>query len=222
MWPINIHFKTNDVPSVTDGSSIESIPTVNVANGVVTFQKANAAATAQFLSPAFANVALTGDYNDLINAPAGGSANVAWADVTDKPSFANVALSGDYSDLTNKPALANVALSGSYADLSGSPSFAYSTNAVAVGTWINGQTVYRYVATGTINYGSSSVSGLPSAGTVISINGIMSTTDGAMNIAVPGRSVDVTVSGSSIIINNTDMMFTGGTATLIVDYVETV
>jgi len=55
--------------------------------------------------PVLANVAISGDYNDLANTPV----------------LANVAISGDYNDLANTPVLANVAISGDYADLSNTP-----------------------------------------------------------------------------------------------------
>ena len=52
-----------------------------------------------------ANVALSGSYDDL----------------TDAPTLATVATSGDYDDLTDTPVLATVATSGSYNDLSDKP-----------------------------------------------------------------------------------------------------
>lgn len=61
--------------------------------------------------PIFATVALSGDYNDLINKPA----------ITPQESADWEAVSG-VSEILNKPSLAVVATSGAYADLSGTPS----------------------------------------------------------------------------------------------------
>ena len=69
--------------------------------------------------PTFAAVALSGDYNDLINKPsiptlvsqltndAGFITNTSltWSNITGKPSFHVVATSGDYNDLINKPTI---------------------------------------------------------------------------------------------------------------------
>lgn len=53
----------------------------------------------------FANVALTGDYNDLKNRPnfATIATSGSYNDLKDTPKFADVATSGDYNDLKNKP-----------------------------------------------------------------------------------------------------------------------
>ena len=59
-----------------------------------------------------ANVALSGEYSDLLN----------------KPELSNVALSGEYSDLLNKPELSNVALSGEYSDLLNTPTIDQTYN----------------------------------------------------------------------------------------------
>ena len=71
----------------------------------------------------FADVAFTGNYNDLLNRP------VILAGSNGEPlAFATVAVTGDYHDLNNLPviltdipALHKVAYSGSYTDLSGFP-----------------------------------------------------------------------------------------------------
>jgi len=69
--------------------------------------------------PTFAAIALSGDYNDLINKPSiptlvsqltndvGFITNTAlnWANITGKPSFHAVATSGDFNDLINKPSI---------------------------------------------------------------------------------------------------------------------
>ncbi len=69
--------------------------------------------------PTFSAVALSGDYNDLLNKPniptlvsqltndVGFITNTSltWANITGKPSFHAVATSGDYNDLINKPSI---------------------------------------------------------------------------------------------------------------------
>lgn len=50
-----------------------------------------------------AEVAFSGDFNDLINKPTGSGGSVSWGDITGKPSFATVATSGSYADLVSKP-----------------------------------------------------------------------------------------------------------------------
>ena len=92
-----------------------------------------------------ANVATSGEYSDLVNAPV--LANIAtsgeYSDLLNAPTLATVATTGDYNDLTNKPSvvqsdwaetdsaspafilnkptLANVATSGEYSDLVNAP-----------------------------------------------------------------------------------------------------
>jgi hypothetical protein len=62
--------------------------------------------------PIFATVALTGDYNDLINKPSGaGQVNADWnavsgmAEILNKPALAAVATSGSYADLIDEPVI---------------------------------------------------------------------------------------------------------------------
>ena len=80
-----------------------------------------------------ANIATTGEYSDLINAPV--LANVAtsgdYADLTNTPAFANIALSGEYSDLINAPTLATVATTGEYSDLLNTPTVDQTYNATS-------------------------------------------------------------------------------------------
>jgi hypothetical protein len=79
--------------------------------------------------PAFATVATSGSYNDLLNKPSlfSGSYNDltnkpalfdgTWASLTGKPTFATVATSGSYNDLLNKPNL----FDGTWNSLTGKP-----------------------------------------------------------------------------------------------------
>ncbi len=79
--------------------------------------------------PAFATVATSGSYNDLLNKPLlfSGSYNDltnkpalfdgTWASLTGKPTFATVATSGSYNDLLNKPNL----FDGTWNSLTGKP-----------------------------------------------------------------------------------------------------
>lgn len=59
--------------------------------------------------PEFADVATSGDYNDLMNAPTVEEIasevgnNISYNDLKDTPDLADVATSGDYNDLENKP-----------------------------------------------------------------------------------------------------------------------
>ena len=55
--------------------------------------------------PEFAEVAFSGDYNDLDNKP---DLTVNWEDIEDKPEFADVATSGSYNDLADKPDIPDV------------------------------------------------------------------------------------------------------------------
>ena len=84
-------------------------------------------------APVLANVATSGEYDDLLNKPSIPSpqVNSDWnatsgiAEILNKPTLSTVATSGDYNDLTNKPVIpsnfANVAFSGDYNDLSNTP-----------------------------------------------------------------------------------------------------
>jgi hypothetical protein len=77
--------------------------------------------------PTFADVAISGDYNDLINTPILNLAAVAtsgdYNDLINTPvlNLAAVATTGNYSDLNNIPVFAAVATSGSYVDLTNTP-----------------------------------------------------------------------------------------------------
>lgn len=74
-------------------------------------------------TPELAAVALSGDYDDLENTPdlATVATTGAYSDLTGTPSLATVATSGKYSDLSDTPSLSKVATTGAYADLSGLP-----------------------------------------------------------------------------------------------------
>lgn len=67
--------------------------------------------------PTLANVATSGNYNDLTN----------------KPTFADVATTGNYSDLNGTPNLATVATTGSYSDLNGTPAINNATLTIKQG-----------------------------------------------------------------------------------------
>lgn len=76
--------------------------------------------------PTFANVAFSGDFNDLINPPnfSGGLSGlvVNWNDIQGKPTFAQVATTGNYNHLSSPPTL----FSGNYNDLSFKPTLAFT------------------------------------------------------------------------------------------------
>ena len=89
-----------------------------------------------------ADVAFSGNYNDLINKPTGGgSGSVSWGDITGKPSFATVATSGSYNDLTNKPTAPtfdSVTISGSVTSPTHAATKAYvdaQVNDIPAPTW---------------------------------------------------------------------------------------
>jgi len=79
--------------------------------------------------PTFASVAISGDYNDLVNKPIipASQVNSDWnsstgvSQILNKPFLSSVALSGSYTDLANRPTFSPVATSGSYIDLIGKP-----------------------------------------------------------------------------------------------------
>jgi uncharacterized protein (TIGR02145 family) len=90
--------------------------------------------------PSFSTVAFSGDYNDLLNKPAGFDG--AWESISGKPAFANVATTGDFEDLLNIPSFSNMAFSNNYNDLENKPS-------LFDGTWnsLSGKPVFSGVAT---------------------------------------------------------------------------
>lgn len=105
-------------------------PGLSVTNGVLSASgtgpapvNADWSATsglAQILNkPAFASVALSGNYGDLSGRPALASVATsgAYADLTGKPAL----FSGLYADLSGKPVLSTVATSGDYNDLVNKP-----------------------------------------------------------------------------------------------------
>lgn len=124
-----------DGTSVLDGTIAKivlpslSYPVVDVKVDNVSVVDENGVANISIPSlPTLAQVAYTGDYNDLQNRPTLFSGN--YNDLTNKPDLsiyaetsklATVASSGDYNDLINKPNLATVATTGSYNDLTDLP-----------------------------------------------------------------------------------------------------
>ncbi len=122
--------------------------------------------------PTFAAVALSGDYNDLINKPSiptlisqltndvGFITNTSltWSNITGKPSFHAVATSGNYNDLNNRPTIPT-ALS----QLTNDPG--YITNAALTWSNITGKPSFHTVAT-TGNY--NDLSNRPTIPTVLS------------------------------------------------------
>lgn len=102
-------------------------------------EKINAALQPYSPTEDFANVAFSGDYNDLVNAPSIPAAQMQsdWAQtnslspdyIVNKPTLATVATSGEYADLLNKPTLATVAGTGEYSDLLNTPTIDQTYNA---------------------------------------------------------------------------------------------
>ena len=102
-------------------------------------EKINAALQPYSPTEDFANVAFSGDYNDLVNAPSIPAAQMQsdWNQtnslspdyIVNKPTLATVATSGEYADLLNKPTLATVAGTGEYSDLLNTPTIDQTYNA---------------------------------------------------------------------------------------------
>ena len=104
--------------------------------------------------PALSLVALSGNYNDLVNVPE--LFDGTWSSLSGKPALSAVATSGDYGDLINtpdlfdgtwtsltgKPNFSTVATTGNYSDLNGLPS-------IFDGTWasLSGKPNFSAVAT---------------------------------------------------------------------------
>ena len=109
----------------------------------------NKALTASDIS-GLANVATSGDYDDLTNKPTIPAAQVQsdWNESDDtkadfiknKPTLANVATSGDYDDLTNKPSLLQLGETSSKAYRGDRGKTAYDHSQIANGTNPHGTT----------------------------------------------------------------------------------
>ena len=109
----------------------------------------NKALTASDIS-GLANVATSGDYNDLTNKPTIPAAQVQsdWNESDDtkadfiknKPTLANIATSGDYDDLTNKPSLLQLGETSSKAYRGDRGKTAYDHSQIANGTNPHGTT----------------------------------------------------------------------------------
>lgn len=94
--------------SASDKSKLDSVQTgatENATNAELRNRATHTGTQPAATITGLADVATTGDYDDLTN----------------QPSFATVATTGAYSDLSGQPSLATVATSGSYNDLSNRP-----------------------------------------------------------------------------------------------------
>lgn len=101
---------------------------------------------AQILNkPSFSSIAISGDYSDLINAPA--LFDGTWTSLTGKPAFSTVATSGNYNDLTNKPAL----FDGTWTSLIGKPTFSTVATSGNYSDLINLPTLSTVAGTGNYN-----------------------------------------------------------------------
>jgi len=104
---------TSDYTQLSNKPSINDVTLVgNVSAADLGF--ANVATSGDYNdltnTPTLANVATTGDYNDLINLPTLGTmAAESASDYTKTSSFANVAFTGSYDDLVNTPVLGTAA-----------------------------------------------------------------------------------------------------------------
>jgi len=133
---INVAVKANlglaSRVSITGGSSGYVLSTDGSGNlSWISQQVATTTWSSLTGKPTFANVATSGNYNDLANIPTGMAsttyvdnkiANVTYANLSGTPTLATVATTGAYNDLSNLPSLSGVALSGNYNDLSNRPS----------------------------------------------------------------------------------------------------
>ena len=92
---------------------------------------ANIATTGEYSdlvnAPVLATVATTGDYNDLTNKPSVVQSDWAETDsaapafILNKPTLANIATTGEWADLVNVPAFKNIATTAEYSDLVNAP-----------------------------------------------------------------------------------------------------
>lgn len=104
---------TSDYTELSNKPSINDVTLVgNISAADLGF--ANVATTGDYNdltnTPTLANVATTGDYNDLTNLPTLGTmAAESASDYTKTSSFANVAFTGSYDDLVNTPTLGTAA-----------------------------------------------------------------------------------------------------------------
>ena len=98
-------------------------------------------------------VATSGNYNDLTNKPSLSTVATSgsYNDLLDKPELSNVAISGNYSDLIGKPELSNVAISGSYNDLLGKPSLSAVATSGSYNDLLNKPTLSAIAESGNYN-----------------------------------------------------------------------
>lgn len=127
-----------------------------------------------------ADVALSGSYNDL----------------TDAPALAPVATSGDYADLNNAPDLALVATSGDYADLANKPAKTYDMGSYAAGALSVGSIIAQVYAAKALTLTGLSQTG--GATVVAKVNGVNATYPKAVAI---GQLISIVVTATGV--NNT-------------------
>jgi hypothetical protein len=116
------HTGTMSASNLTPGSAAPSSSTyaLNAPLSATTITATTVTATTLIADdiqvPTLAEIAKSGEYDDLLNKPTlfSGSYN----DLTDKPADSGPV---DYADVINKPVLATVATSGSYTDLTNQP-----------------------------------------------------------------------------------------------------
>jgi len=124
------------IAEVLDADSLEELEVVNGDLGAMQAQIDDLTALVNSLQSqinGLATVASTGDYEDLLNKPSGGTGG--GGNYTDADAVAAVreilhpvAESGSYAQLNGKPTLASVAFSGDYGDLLNTPNGNGGTN----------------------------------------------------------------------------------------------
>ena len=148
--------------SYTDLSNKPTIPTktsdLNNDSGFIT--KSVDDLTNYTLTSSLATVATSGSYTDLSNKPT----------IPDVSNFITKDVNNlTYYTLTSN--LANVATSGSYTDLSNKPT-TYNSAETAIGTWIDGHTLYRKILTPTITSQTTYVQhGITNADVLVNVYG---------------------------------------------------
>ena len=121
-------------------------------------EKINAALQPYSPTEDFANVAFSGEYSDIKNAPSIPAAQVQsdWNQtntsapdfILNKPTLAAVAGTGEYSDLLNTPSLASIATTGEWSDIVNKPSFAAVATSGEYSDLLNTPTLATVAGTG--------------------------------------------------------------------------